>query len=273
MIFVCPKCGGNLTVLDGRCACAAGHSYDRARGGYYNLLLSAGGGTHGDNRDMVLARRAFLGAGYYAPLADALATAVLSVTPQHGRVLDAGCGEGYYTDRVERALFLRDGSTRVAGFDISKDAVRAAGAKNPRLELAVAGSYHIPVASGALDTVINTFSPLALDETRRTLADGGYFVMAIPGEDHLYELKAAIYDTPYKNTVADTHLDGFTLILDEKINYLMHFDTSSAVTNLFKMTPYAYRTKPENAQRITRLERLDCTADFRLLVYRKVGGV
>ena len=273
MLFSCPKCGLPLAELEGRRACERGHSYDRARGGYYNLLLSSSGGTHGDNREMVLARRAFLGAGYYAPLANAVAEAALAHTPRQGTVLDAGCGEGYYTDTVERALYERDGGTRVAGFDISKDAIKVAAAKNPRLELAVAGSYHMPVPDASVDTVINVFSPLAIDETRRVLRDGGHFIMAIPDEEHLYELKAAIYDTPYKNTVADTHLDGFELALDRRITYQMHLPTPEAVAALFGMTPYAYRTGPRNAARVSALTSLDCTADFRLLVYRKGGGV
>ena len=271
MLFVCPKCMGELTELSGRCACAAGHSYDRARGGYYNLLLSSRGGTHGDNRDMVLARRAFLGARHYTPLSDAVSEATKKHTPPLGRVLDAGLGEGYYTDRVEKALFDRDGGTRVAGFDISRDAVRAAAARNPRLEVAVAGSYHMPVADGSVDTVINVFSPLALEETCRVLKEGGHFIMAIPGEEHLYELKAAIYDTPYKNTVADTSLAGLRLVSDRAVRYTMHLEGED-VQSLFKMTPYAYRTRPENAARVMALTRLDCTADFRLLTYERVGA-
>ena len=273
MLFSCPKCNLPLTELDGRCACPSGHSYDRARGGYYNLLLTCIRGNHGDNRDMVVARRAFLSAGYYSPLASAIASAVLEHTPAGGALLDAGCGEGYYTDTVERALFSRDGATRVAGFDISRDAIKAASGKNPRISLAVAGSYHMPVPDASIDTLINVFSPLALAETHRVLRDGGCFIMAIPGEEHLYDLKAVIYDTPYKNTVDDTALDGFTLVDDRHVGYTMHLDSSSTVMNLFAMTPYAYRTRPENAARVAALPSLDCTADFRVLIYRKGGGV
>ena len=63
MRFVCPKCGEKLNIEDTRCVCKNGHSYDRARGGYYNLLLGSSGGTHGDKREMIIALREFLGAG------------------------------------------------------------------------------------------------------------------------------------------------------------------------------------------------------------------
>ena len=270
MLFVCPKCSGKLNIEEKRCVCPLGHSFDKSRGGYYNLLLSNVGGTHGDNKDMVLARRAFLGAGYYEPLAKKLSHLVLLHTERGGSLLDAGAGEGYYTDIIERALTERDGESNLYAFDISKDAVREIHKKNLRISLAVAGSYHMPIADESFDVVVNTFSPLALDETRRVLKKGGIFIMAIPGEMHLYDLKRVIYDTPYKNEVADTHLDGFELLTDEHLSYTIHLKTREAVQSLFMMTPYAYRTKPSDRAKIENLSELDCTADFHTLVYKKL---
>ena len=109
MRFICPKCNGKLNIEASRCLCASGHCFDKARGGYYNLLLGNVGGVHGDNKEMVLARRAFLSGGYYEPLAKRLASLVLKFTASGGALLDAGAGEGYYTDTIERALFERDG--------------------------------------------------------------------------------------------------------------------------------------------------------------------
>ena len=95
MLFICPKCKKKLDIEEARAVCSEGHSYDRARGGYYNLLLSNVGGNHGDNREMILARRAFLGAGYYKPLADRIAEIISTRVGKLAAVLDAGCGEGY----------------------------------------------------------------------------------------------------------------------------------------------------------------------------------
>ena len=270
MRFACPKCKEKLNILDGRCACINGHSFDKARGGYYNLLLGTTGGVHGDNKEMVLARRAFLGAGHYEPLARQLSALALEYTPSGGCLLDAGAGEGYYTDMIERALFERDGESDVSAFDISKDAVREIAKKNKRISLAVAGSYHMPIADGEFDTVINTFSPLALEETTRVLKSGGYFIMAIPDEMHLYDLKAVIYDTPYKNDVLDTALDGFKLVLDEPLHYKFLLENQEQIRNLFMMTPYAYRTKPSDKEKVALLDFLECRANFRTLVYKKL---
>ncbi len=270
MKFVCPKCGEKLNIEESRAVCQNGHSYDRAKGGYYNLLLSQKGGTHGDNKEMVLARRAFLSAGYYAPLARYVATQVMEYTPAFGSVLDAGAGEGYYTDFIERSLYERDGESHVSAFDISKDAVREIGKKNPRISLAVAGSYHMPIADSSVDTVVNTFSPLALSETLRVLKSGGHFIMAIPGENHLFGLKNAIYETPYKNAVDDTALDGFELIEDEPLSYKIRLDSPESVRDLFMMTPYAYRTRPADREKILALTSLETEVDFRVFVYKKI---
>ena len=270
MHFCCPNCGGKLNISDKVALCERGHSFDRARGGYYNLLVGNSGGVHGDNKEMVLARRAFLGGGYYAPLANCIASLVLDYTPRGGCLLDAGAGEGYYTDIVERALFERDGVSDVSAFDISKDAVREISKKNSRISLAVAGSYHMPIADGEFDTLINTFSPLALEETSRVLKQGGIFIMAIPGEMHLFDLKQVIYDTPYKNIVADTALDGFELIMDEPLTYKFTLDSQEKIHNLFMMTPYAYRTRPADRAKVEALSSLECTADFRIFVYRRI---
>ena len=270
MHFICPKCKEKLNILDSRCVCANGHSFDRARGGYYNLLLGNTGGVHGDNKEMVLARRAFLGGGFYEPLATAIADLTLRYTPHGGCLLDAGAGEGYYTDIIERSLFARDSRSDVSAFDISKDAVREISKKNQRISSVVAGSYHMPVADGEFDTVINTFSPLALSETHRVIKQGGHFIMAIPDEMHLYDLKAVIYDTPYKNEVSDTYLEGFELVVNEPIHYTFNLENREQIKNLFMMTPYAYRTKPSDKAKVESLDFLECCANFRTLVYKKL---
>ena len=269
MHFNCPKCQGKLNILDTRCVCENGHSYDKARGGYYNLLLGSGGGVHGDNKEMILARRAFLSGGFYEPLASRLASHVLNFTSPGASILDAGAGEGYYTDYIERAIMKRDSESDVCAFDISKDAVREICKKNPRISSVVAGSYHMPVPDGEFDTVVNTFSPLALSETARVLKPGGIFIMAIPGENHLFDLKKVVYDTPYKNTVEDSGLSGFELIVDEPLTYKINLDTADALKNLFMMTPYAYRTSKEGRARVEALTSLECTVDFRIFVYRR----
>ena len=270
MDFVCPKCKGEL-VLDGNTKkCKNNHCFDKAKAGYYNLLLGVGGGTHGDNAEMVEARRAFLSRGFYGPLADKLSNLVCLHTPSGGCVLDAGCGEGYYTDKVEIALRERDSESNVLGFDISRDAVKYAARRNRAVSLAVATSYDMPVADGSIDTVFNAFSPLAVGEVGRVLHSDGKFIMVYPWVEHLFGLKALIYKTPYKNEPEDTSIEGFRLVSHEILRYEIKLDTPEDIRSLFMMTPYAYRTSKGDRERVLSLAEVTTEVEFALDVYEKI---
>ena len=270
MDFACPKCKEKL-LLDGNTKkCKNNHCFDRAKAGYYNLLLGVGGGTHGDNAEMVEARRAFLSRGYYEPLADKLASLVTEMTPVGGTVLDAGCGEGYYTDKVEVSLVERYGVSNVLAFDISRDAVKYAAKRNRAISFAVATSYDMPISDGSIDTVFNVFSPLAIPEVYRILHTGGHFIMAYPGAEHLFGLKSVIYKTPYKNEPQDAALDGFRLVSHDLLSYTIKLDTPEDIKALFMMTPYAYRTSKEDRERILSLSEIMTEVEFIIDVYEKI---
>ena len=268
MKFICPICREKLNISDNAAVCKMRHSFDKSKYGYFNLLPPKVG-THGDNREMVLARRAFLSGGYYEPLRNKIAALVSELLPFGGAVLDAGCGEGYYTLGVK--LGLQNGHNYISAFDISKDAVREACKKKCADEYAVASSYHMPYGDSEFDLVLNTFSPQAPSEVRRVLKTGGFFVMAIPGEEHLFGLKRTIYETPYKNTVEDTAIDGFNLVSSHELRYTLELNTGDDVRNLFMMTPYAYRTKTSDREKILSMNHLTTDAHFYILVYRKEG--
>lgn len=271
MDFVCPKCKGIFILSEGGAKrCPLGHSFDRAKEGYYNLLMSSTRGVHGDNREMVLSRRAFLSKGYYQPLCDAVCSAVLSVTGRDGTVLDSGCGEGYYTSHIEKALSDRDQSSSVLAYDISKEAVRLAAKAYTRVAFSVAGSYDLPLRDGMIDTVVNVFSPLATDEVKRVLKAGGHFIMAFPGQRHLYGLKAVLYDNPYLNKPDDTDLEGFELVDERDVDYDITLDSDEDIKSLFMMTPYAYRTSKEGRERLLSLDTLKTEVSFKILTYMRI---
>lgn len=270
MDFACPKCKGAMTLFGNTKKCENNHSYDRAKAGYYNLLLGVSGGIHGDNAEMVEARRAFLSRGYYGRLSCRVAELVTLHTPACGCVLDAGCGEGYYTDTVERSLSSRDGESNLLAFDISRDAVKYAAKRNKSVSLAVATSYDMPLAEQSIDTLYNVFSPLAMDEVRRVVKKGGKFIMVYPGPEHLFSLKSAIYKTPYKNVPDDTSFDGFSLVSHETLRYEVTLETHEDIRSLFMMTPYAYRTSLEDRDRVLSLSTLTTEIEFEIAVYERL---
>ena len=138
---ICPVCGAALAPQGAAWRCVQGHCFDVARQGYVNLLtVTQKHSRHpGDTREMVAARRAFLDAGWYAPIAKTLADLVRRFCPETASVLDAGCGEGYYLSQLgwvpERW-----------GIDISRDAVRYAAVRDRSAHWLTATAAHLPFA-------------------------------------------------------------------------------------------------------------------------------
>ena len=100
--ILCPSCGAVLTQADKQWFCRNGHSFDVARQGYVNLLpVTQKHSLHpGDTREQVAARRAFLDAGFYAPLAKAVCRTALEYAPTARAILDVGCGEDITAHRL-----------------------------------------------------------------------------------------------------------------------------------------------------------------------------
>lgn len=265
--FICPICNSPFAG-EKSLKCENNHCFDRAKSGYINLL-SGKGGNHGDPKDMVLARKSFLEGGSYKPLADAVAQAAASVTPDNGKVLDCGCGECYYTDIAAKAL---PDTVTVMGIDVSKDAVNCGAKRNKSIDLAVASVYAIPLRDAVIDTVISIFAPAATREFARVLKDNGHLIMAIGGENHLWSLKKAVYDTPYKNEVADYTMEGFEFIGKKELKYDIDLTCTEDIKNLFSMTPYCHKTSQSDMVKLDELNTLTTEIEFEILIYKKVSA-
>jgi len=126
--LACPLDGEPLNQSGTCWRCPAGHSFDVARQGYLHLLpvQKKRSLDPGDSKDMVAARRRFLNAGFYQPIAEAVNKAVTTRAGDTKPLacLDAGCGEGYYLRQL--AASNMDRSLALVGVDISKWAILAA---------------------------------------------------------------------------------------------------------------------------------------------------
>ncbi|MBQ3404190.1 MAG: methyltransferase domain-containing protein [Oscillospiraceae bacterium] len=265
--FVCPVCGGKLT-REGKCLkCPVGHSYDIAKQGYVNLLMSNSSGAkrHGDDRLMVRARSAFLDRAYYSPLLDSLAVLLEKYMPDSFCLLDAGCGEGWYTAGIAE----RFPDARICGVDISKDAVASAARRVKSADFAVASVSKLPVEDGYFDALLNVFSPLEAEEYARVLKKGAILIRAVPLPEHLWSLKKAVYDKPYLNPVPEECLGGFECAESRDIEYDIRLESGEDIRNLFTMTPYYYKTGREDQEKLKKLEELEVQVRVRLAVYRK----
>ena len=159
------------------------------------------------------------------------------------------------------------------GVDLSKFAVEAAAKYAARegknAAFCVAGIFDMPLKDGAADAVVNIFAPCAPAEFSRVLKDGGYLITAGAGEDHLYSLKAAIYDEPTKNSPREDLPRGELCEIErERVKYSVGL-SGDALEALFYMTPYSYRTGEGGIARLRNCGELDVTLDFEIIVYRK----
>jgi len=180
-VLACPHCGAGCALDDQTLRCAAGHAFDLAKQGYVSLLPGDAKTGTADTAEMVGARAAFLAAGHYAGLAEAIAAAVGPADV----VADVGAGTGYYLAGI---LDRRPGAVGVA-LDVSKFALRRAARAHQRIGAVVADVWHgLPIRDGSVDVAVNVFAPRNAAELRRILRPGGALVVVTPTARHLAEL-------------------------------------------------------------------------------------
>lgn len=257
--WICPICSEALSENDTNFHCNNGHSFDKARQGYVNLLISnKSNKNHGDDKLMVKARKDFLDKGYYAPMREK----VNEILGTGNIVVDAGCGEGYYT-----SLFAENNT--VYGIDVSKDAVKHASSRCKNASFAVASLSDIPLPDESVDVIINIFAPDFPDEILRVLKPNGRLIMVSPLENHLFELKNAIYDNPYPNSPQSPEREGFLLKSEHSLKYTIDIDNNEDITSLFKMTPYYYKTSQQDQMKLQSLSSITTKIEFFIAEYTK----
>lgn len=275
-LFACPVCMCPLEKEEKRYLCPRGHSFDLAKEGYVHLLPAnrMHAKLPGDGKEMLTARRRILDAGYYEPFSDCLNALVLALTERAEMpvILDAGCGEGYYTGKLLRALRERGLGARVAGFDISKIAVRMAAKREPGLELAVGSVFHMPVTDQSVDCLISIFAPIVSEEFARVIKPGGSLVLAVAAPRHLFQLKEAVYAQPYENETKDTVYAGFTFQERVPVRGEITLTSGEAARDLFTMTPYHWKTSVEDREKLNALTGLTTEIGFDFLCYRRQEG-
>jgi len=273
MIFTCPICKGMLHQQDKAYACANGHSYDIAAEGYVHLLPpnKMHSKIPGDNKQMVASRRGFLEAGFYQLFSDKLNELVHEcIGVQDPILLDAGCGEGYYTSRLYDYMAIRGLFPQVYGFDISKFAVKAAAKKYKQIRFAVGSIFSIPVEDDAVDCVIDVFAPIVEAELNRVLKPGGFLILAVPGVRHLYGLKEILYENPTENEYKQEEYAGFAFVKRVPVLGDIVMNGNQIIMDLFAMTPYYWKTTVEGGERLKQTNHLSTHIEFDFLVYQKI---
>ncbi len=282
--FVCPMDG--LPMLQERniLRCEKGHVFDMAREGYCNLLLVQQKASldPGDSKTMVAARRKFLEGGYFAPIAERVFELVCDMTARVNRdtilrMVDAGCGEGYYLYQLSKLALANhhQGKLALAGCDISKWAVKAAAKRSPDIAWAVAGNRQLPFAPGTVDVILSMFGYPDWEKFKTVQPADGRVLLVDPGPDHLIELRRIIY--PEVNIREGRSLNtatggGYRLKSTDQIKFLVNLENNSSIQDLLAMTPHAFKITAKAREDLQALKRLTVTADVIFRVFEKAAN-
>lgn len=272
--WLCPVCQLALHCADGRWFCDNNHSFDLAKSGYVNLLLAHQKASKqpGDNAAMLKARRAFLEAGHFMPVAQAVSDSInlLQRSPeaQPYKLLDIGCGEGYYLRHLASTL---RGSWLLAGLDISKDGVQMAAKNDRRSTWVCASSARIPVADCSLDVLLRIFAPSDPAQSLRILKDDGLLITVTPAARHLYEIKQALYECVRLHEKPETPA-GFQLMSEREVSFTLSLDRQEHIQALLSMTPFFWRGHGAGREQLLQQSDLSVQVAVWVSCYRKAAG-
>lgn len=258
MKYKCPICSKELKIEERRMVCENNHSFDMAKSGYYNLFIT-NSTNHGDNDLMANARKRFLAKGYYQHLKDEICNTIKKYNPTS--ILDFACGEGYYTKDFPVA--------DKCGIDLSKKAITIASKADNQTQYLISSIFKAPLYDESVDCITTIFAPVAIDEITRILKDHGIFILVNPGINHLYELKEAVYDNPYKNEETSFDFEYLCKIETIQVQGQMHLDNNQDILDLFTMTPYYLKTSRQDAAKLNSIDDLTITYDFNIHVFKK----
>ncbi len=262
MSYSCPLCHAPLTRSGNSYLCPQRHQFDQAKEGYVNLLPVQHKRSRepGDSAEMMQARRAFLDAGHYQPLRDAVSDKLRAIEPEN--LLDIGCGEGYYT----HAFAAKAGQTW--GLDVSKTAVRYGAKRYPQVNFCVASSQRLPFDDNSMDVVVRIYAPCNPLELKRVVKPGGWVITVTPGPRHLMEMKGLIYSEIQLHAPHSEVIEGFSLVSHDALAYPMQL-TGEEATTLLQMTPFAWRAKPEVWEALKRETQFNCQTDFAIHAWQR----
>jgi 23S rRNA (guanine745-N1)-methyltransferase len=275
-VYKCPVCGKQLSKRDNSYSCSQKHTYDIAKEGYVNLLLAnqMKSKDPGDSKEMMIARNSFLNKGYFERLSDKINSvlweAIQTKADNNFVAFDAGCGEGYYTDRLYNSIVNTNEAAGMCGMDISKEAVKIASKRNKNICYCVGSIYHLPILDSSVDYILNVFAPFKEEEFLRVLKQDGVVLKVTPGAQHLMGLKKALYDNPYLNHEELPQLASFEVIESISLRYEIQLNHSDDIVNLLKMTPYFWNTNiNKTSEFIQNTTKLETELDFVVTVLKR----
>ena len=238
--FACPICQENLTLVESSLKCNNRHSFDLAKFGYVNLAPQIKQSANYDKENFQN-RQQILEASFYQAILEVVSD-LLSNSKNAKTILDIGCGEGFYSRKLQES---HPDKTFYA-FDISKDSVQIAAKSEPNwaVNWFVGDLSRLPLQDASMDILLDLFSPANYGEFRRVLSKDGILIKVIPTKNHLKEIRQKVQDQltnkDYSNQDIKNHFQNNFTILSSQTASLTKTITVEQLQALLSMTPLLF---------------------------------
>ena len=238
--FACPICQENLTLVESSLKCNNRHSFDLAKFGYVNLAPQIKQSANYDKENFQN-RQQILEAGFYQAILEVVSD-LLSNSKNAKTILDIGCGEGFYSRKLQE----RHPDKTFYAFDISKDSVQIAAKSEPNwaVNWFVGDLARLPIKDASMDILLDIFSPANYGEFRRVLSKDGILIKVIPTKNHLKEIRQKVQDQltnkDYSNQDIKNHFQEHFTILSSQTASLTKTITAEQLQALLSMTPLLF---------------------------------
>ena len=244
--FACPICQENLTLVESSLKCSNRHSFDLAKIGYVNLAPQINQSANYDKENFQN-RQQILEAGFYQAILEGISD-LLATNPSAKTVLDIGCGEGFYSRKLQES----HSDKTFYAFDIAKDSVQIATKSEPNwaVNWFVGDLARLPIEDASMDILLDIFSPANYGEFRRVLSKDGILIKVIPTENHLKEIRQMVQDQltkkDYSNQDIKEHFQEHFSIQSRQIASLTKPITAEQRQALLAMTPLLFHVDQTN---------------------------
>lgn len=238
--FSCPICQDNLTLVETSLKCSNRHSFDLAKFGYVNLAPQIKQSANYDKENFQN-RQQILEAGFYQAILETI-SALLARLETAKTILDIGCGEGFYSRKLQES----HSEKTFYAFDISKDSVQIAAKSEPNwaVNWFVGDLARLPIKDASMDILLDIFSPANYGEFRRVLSQNGILIKVVPTENHLKEIRQMVQDhltkKDYSNQDIKEHFQEHFTIQSSQIASLTKPITPEQRQALLSMTPLLF---------------------------------
>jgi len=263
--LLCPVCRTSLHFEERAYRCANNHSFDLAKEGYLNLLLShqRKSKNPGDDKAMIQARRRFFDSGAFDPVTEKISHLVSGIP--HPVVLDCGCGEGHFLGALNGERF---------GVDVSKEAIRCAAKRYKDTTWIVAnGMRELPFADHSMDCILSVLAPRNTEEFVRILKPDGNLILGVPGPNHLIELRTLLNagTSDFEEKADEAAAKCAPQFAETQRNSLSYSQLINCeqIADLIQMTPIFWNSAPAAKEKAQQLNELCITISFTLLILEK----